>query len=76
MKYIGFPRPSYPLGATKERTYLHSCKPEFMKERKERGVFSRRWRICIFWLRQCPINKEHDNYLVIHEVWQPDKKQI
>jgi hypothetical protein len=32
MKYIGLPRPSYPLGATKERTYFGSCNLEIKKE--------------------------------------------
>jgi hypothetical protein len=48
MKYIGLPRPSCPLGATKERTYLGSCKHEFKKERKDRGVLAGRWRKFIF----------------------------
>jgi hypothetical protein len=28
MKYIGLPRPSYPLGATKETRYFGSCNRE------------------------------------------------
>ena len=28
MKYIGFPRPSYPLALSLERTYFGSCKCE------------------------------------------------